>query len=148
MASIELFNIHYRPSAAAPSMRLLCQGVDVDGEKLLWVDGLDVANPIMVPVASVQSLEWAGSFRELMSTNLDLASKVIREVQGEYSPTIMARMFVYMSQDPGMNVEEALDMAIFQGGDLIRADGIAAKSFRKAALVMPAHAGQQVAAQG
>lgn len=133
MASIELFNIHYRASASTPAMRLLCQGVDVAGEKLLWVDGLDVENPLVIPLASVRSLEWAGSFRELMSTDLDLAARVIEEAQGEYSPTIMARMFVYMSQDPAMHPEEALDLAIMQSGDLIQADSMSSASFCRAA---------------
>ncbi len=133
MASIELFNIHYRASVGTPPMRLLCQGVDVAGEKLLWVDGLDVANPVVIPLASVRSLEWAGSFRELMATDLELAERVISEVQGEYSPTIMARMFVYMSHDPDMHVEDALDLAIKQGADLICADEKAHASFSRAA---------------
>ncbi|HWS26852.1 MAG TPA: hypothetical protein VN259_09830 [Xanthomonadales bacterium] len=131
--SIELFNIHYRASVGMPPMRLLCQGVDVAGEKLLWVDGLDVANPVVIPLASVRSLEWAGSFRELMVSDLDLAERVISEAQGEYSPTIMARMFVYMSQDPDLHVEEALDLAIKQSAELIVADENAGASFRRAA---------------
>ncbi len=130
---IELFNISYRPSASMPTMRLLCQGVDVDGEKLLWVDGLDVENPVVIPLASVRALEWTGSFRELMSSDLELAERVISEVQGEYSPTIMARMFVYMSQDPHMHVEDALDHAIRQGNELIYADNRAMESFQRAA---------------
>ena len=137
MASIELFHIQYRPSASTPPMRLLCQGVDVANEKLLWVDGLDVENPIVVPLSSVRALEWSGSFRELMTTNLDLAARVISEAQGEYSPTIMARMFVYMSQDPNLQPEDALDLAIMQSNDVIQADNRSRASFQRAAMSTP-----------
>ncbi len=129
-------------------MRLLCQGVDIDGEKLLWIDGLDVENPIMIPVSSVRALEWSGSFRELMVTDLDIAGRVISEAQGEYSPTIMARMFVYMSRDPDLHPEDALDLAIMQSNDLIDADKMSMTSFQRAVMYSPCGVSQPAMSGG
>lgn len=127
--SIEMFTIRYKPSAYSPAVRLLCQSVNLDGEKMLWVDGLDVADPMMLPISAAQDIEWAGSFREIMTARIDLAEQVIAEAQGEYSPTIMVRAVQFMAHDRTLTAEEALDLSAEQAADLIDSDNFSARAF-------------------
>jgi hypothetical protein len=129
MSGIELFNVEYRPGVGKPELRLLCQSVEIGGEKLLWIDGVNAEDPVMVPLACVKGIEWAGSFKEFMIARLGLAQQVLEESQGEHSPTIMARAMLYMSRDLSMTARAAIDQAVEQGVDLIDADNLSGLAF-------------------
>lgn len=126
---IELFNVEYRPAIGAPEIRLLCQGVKVGEETLLWVDGVNPEDPVMVPLGSVRRIEWAGSWAEFMRSHLDLAAQVLESSQGEHSTTIVARATLYMASDSRLSASEALDHAYDQALDLIDADNLSAYQF-------------------
>jgi hypothetical protein len=129
----ELFNVQYRPGLHQPPVMLLCQAVDLDGEKFLWVDGINFDDPVMVPIASVRHAEWMGSFAEFMKANIDSAGKVIEQCQGNYSPTIMARATLYMSKDRRMSAVQAIELADRQAYDLLDEDMLSMRYFSDAA---------------
>lgn len=127
--SVELFNVVYRPGLADPPLTLLCQAVDVGGEKFLWVDGINPEHPIMVSISAVKHIEWAGTFKEFMTARLDLAERVVNESLGSHSPTIMARAMLYMSRDTALTTADALSMAEDQALDIVDADNACSDAF-------------------
>lgn len=127
--SIEIFNVLYRPGLSEPPVHLLCQAVDVGGEKLLWLDGVDPDRAVMVSITALREVKWAGSFDEFAAARSDLAAQVLEHGEGEYSPTILARAMLYMSQDSQLPCDEALEMAQEQGLGILRADEDSLKQF-------------------
>lgn len=132
MSGIHLFSAHFRPSISRPAVDILCQAVDIADEKLLWVDGLMVNHPILVPVSAVGTVSYRGTFRDFMSSNLSCARAVIDASQGQHSPTILARAVSYMTRDPGISAEEAIDLVTEEALDLIDVDGIDRGAFAAA----------------
>jgi hypothetical protein len=119
---IELFGVTYRPALKEPPITLLCQAVNVGGEKFIWLDGIHPDDPVMVSITSVKNIEWAGTFKEFMSTRLDLAERVVGESLGAHSPTLMARAMLYMSRDMALTAADALSLAEDQALDIVDAD--------------------------
>lgn len=139
--SIELFNVLYRPGLIEPPLALLCQAVDVAGEKFLWLDGINPEDPVMVSISAVKNIEWAGTFKEFLSARMDLADRVVTESLGAHSPTIIARAVLYLSRDSALTAADALSMAEDQALDIVDADngcsdvfGLAVKQFEMAAV--------------
>jgi|GEM_PF-3772644 len=137
--SIELFNVVYRPGLDESPISLLCQAVDVGGEKFLWVDGVSPEDPVMISVTAVKNIELVGSFKEFLTSRMDLAQAVISASLGQHSPTILARATLYMTSDKSMSAEVALEVAESQGLDILDADdacsdrfGVEMKSFSPA----------------
>jgi hypothetical protein len=135
--SIEFFNVLYRPGLNEAPLHLLCQAVDVGGEKLLWLDGVDPDRAVMVSISAVRELKWAGSFDELCAARADLAGQVLEHGEGEYSPTILARAMLYMSRDTQLSCDEALEMAQEQGLGILRADEESLRQFGAARQRLP-----------
>lgn len=139
--SIELFSVLYRPGLIEPPLMLLCQAVDVAGEKFLWIDGINPEDPVVISISAVKHIEWAGTFKEFTANRMDLAERVTGESLGSHSPTIMARAILYMSRDVALTAEEALSLAEDQALDIVDADngcsdayGVATRSFEMATL--------------
>lgn len=137
--SVELFSVLYRPGLIEPPLTLLCQAVDVAGEKFLWLDGINPEDPVMISISAVKHIEWAGTFKEFMSARMDLAERVVSESLGAHSPTIMARAMLYMSRDTALTASDALSLAEDQALDIVDADngcsdafGVAARQFEMA----------------
>jgi len=130
---IELFNVRYRPHAGEPEIQLLCQSVGAEDDRLLWVDGINAEQPVLVPLANVKGIEPAGTFREFMAQRLKHAALLFEESQGEHSPTILARAAQIMSLDPRLSAPEALDQAVEQAVDIVDADNMSALAFSRVA---------------
>lgn len=129
MSAIELFSVSYRPHAGHPEVQLVCQSVDHDGDRLLWIDGINAEQPVVAPLASVRGIEFVGTFRDFMGRHIAQASRLLDESGGEHSPTILARATLYMARDPRMSASEALELAVEQGVDLVDADNQSALAF-------------------
>lgn len=120
---IQLFNVQYRPGMSAPPVSLLCQAVDVGNEKmLLWLDGINVEDPVMAPISAVRSISYVGTFKEFAAQRLAIARQVFDESQGEHAPSILARAMQYMGSDATLSAHNALELACDQALDIIDAD--------------------------
>jgi hypothetical protein len=126
---IELFNVAYRPGLVEPPVLLLCQAFNINGEKFLWLDGINAEDPVMVSISAVRDIRWAGNFKEFISTRPDLAQQVLQESQGTHSPTILARALLYMSNDPNLTAAQAIEICDEQAMDIIEADNGSADQF-------------------
>lgn len=127
--SIELFNVLYRPGIGEAPIALLCQALDIAGEKYLWVDGVNADDPVLVSVSACSGIEWAGSFEEFMAARSDLTGQILAESQGLHSPTLLARSLLYMSRDEKLSAVEALEMSEGQGLDVLDGDDACANTF-------------------
>ncbi|MEJ8837694.1 hypothetical protein [Ramlibacter sp. AN1133] len=126
-----LFSVTYRPGPAHPAVSLVCQAIDVDGEMLLWIDGINLEHPMLVPVSACKRLTLLGTFREFAQTRLQATRAVLQESQGEHSPTLLARAILYMEADPQLTAHEALELAYDQALDLIDADNTSAMTWSR-----------------
>jgi hypothetical protein len=127
---IHMFNVQYRPALDAPPVSLLCQAVDVEGEKMmLWLDGINAEDPVMAPISAMRAISYVGTFRDFAAERLDVARRVFDESQGEHAPSILARAMLYMSGDPKMSAHSALELACDQALDIIEADINSARVF-------------------
>jgi hypothetical protein len=124
MSDIYLFSAHFRPSISRPPVDILCQAVDVKGEKLLWADGLMVDHPILVPISAVGKVSYKGTFRDFMRQHMTHAMYVLEVSQGQHSPTMLARAVQCMSRDPSLSADEALDLVVEEALDLIDVDSM------------------------
>lgn len=122
MPELQLFSAHFRPSIARPAVDLICQAIDVNGEKLLWVDGYMIDHPILVPISSVGAVAYKGTFNSFMRENISAAQQVLVASNGQHSPTLLARAVSYMTLDPMLSAEEALDHVVEEALDLIDVD--------------------------
>lgn len=125
---IELFSVIYRPSLGGAPIALLCQAVDIEGEKFLWIDGINSEDPVLVSISAVRDVKWAGSFKEFIAARPDIAQLVIAESDGSHSPTALARAMLYMSRDPRLTVQEAMETVEEQAMDILEADDASAES--------------------
>lgn len=123
---IELFSVVYRPSLSDPPIALLCQAVDIEGEKFLWIDGINSEDPVMVSISAVRDVKWAGSFREFVLARPDIAQAVLAETDGSHSPTALARAMLYMSRDAKLTATEAMELVEEQALDILDSDDAAA----------------------
>ncbi|CAM9721668.1 unnamed protein product, partial [Phaeothamnion confervicola] len=104
-------------------LTLLCQALNIDDEKFLWVDGINPEDPVVVSISSVREMQWAGSFKEFVSARPDLADQILSlESAAAHSPTLLARSILYMSRDASLTAADALEMAEEQALDIIEAD--------------------------
>ena len=124
MNEIHLFAAHFRPSISRPTVDMLCQAIDVGGEKLLWVDGLMFDHPILVPISAVGKIAYQGTFRQYMTDYMPFSAAVIDASQGQHSPAILARAVQCMVRDPSLSPEEALDLVVEEALDLIDVDNV------------------------
>lgn len=127
--NIELFNVTYRPGLGEPPMVLLCQALDMAGEKFLWVDGINSEDPCLVSISAVRDIQWVGSFKEFVAARPDLAKDVLQESDGAHSPTIIVRSMLYMSRDSSLTAADALELAVDQALDIVDADGACASAY-------------------
>lgn len=123
---IELFSVIYLPSLGSAPIALLCQAVDIEGEKFLWIDGINSEDPVLVSISAVRNVKWAGSFKEFIAARPDIAQLVIAESDGSHSPTALARAMLYMSRDPKLTVQEAMETVEEQAMDILEADDASA----------------------
>lgn len=125
----QLISVTYRPGPAHPPVQLICQTYQVGEEVMLWVDGINLEDPLLVPLSSVRGHKLLGTFREFAGERLEVARDVLHESQGEHSPAILARAMQAMQLDSSLSAREALDEMENQALDLIDADTISAQAF-------------------
>lgn len=130
-SSIDLFSVQFQPGIGEAPLNLICQALDVDGEKLVWIDGLNPDCPLMAPIAALTKIEWLGSIGDFMRSRMEISAQVIDYTQGDFSPTIMARAIAAMEADSSLNVEDAVMLVEGQGLDLLDKDSIAASIFQQ-----------------
>lgn len=128
-----LFSVTYRPSPTQPPVSLVCQSFVVNGELLLWIDGVNLEQPVLAPLSAVKQIRHLGTFREFAQARLELTRAVLQESQGEHSPALIARAIRYMEADAGLSAHDAIELAYEQALDLIDADNTSALLFTQAA---------------
>ena len=132
-ANIELFRVLYQPSLDMTPVPLLCQSFTADEEKLLWIDGINEEEPVLIPLSCTPGAkEWVGSFFEFMDRHHPQCSLVVEAAQGQYAPIILVRAVEIMVQDDRIGAELALEMAYNQGCHLLADDQRNAEFFRQA----------------
>ncbi len=119
---IPLFQIPFKAGLTEPPVQLICQSVTVDREMLLWVDGVNAQDPVVIPLSSVAASRLLTDFESFLDANRDLAERVLLAGAGELSPTITARAIAAMTADPQLDAEGALELVNGQALDLIEAD--------------------------
>lgn len=119
---IPLFQIPFKPGLRQPPVNLICQSVMKDGELLLWIDGVNAQDPVVIPLSAVASSRLLMSFDDYLRAHSDIARRVLLAGAGEISPTIAARAIAAMVADPGLQPEAALEMVNGQALDLIDSD--------------------------
>jgi hypothetical protein len=128
----QLFSITYRPAAHREPLQLVCQAHSVGEEVLLWIDGINLEDPVLAPISAVRNIQALGTFREFAQQRLETARAVLQESQGEHSPGVLARAMLCMEADPRMSAHDALELVYDQALDVIDADNTSALAFRRA----------------
>lgn len=128
--SVDLFSVRIRVSVSRPPVNLICQALDLSGEKVLWVDGMTMETPILLPIASVNGcIEYRGDFRNFLSLHMGEAGMVLAAGAGEHSPTIIARAVQCMTHDRKLSAIEALNLVVEEALDILDADAGDAEVF-------------------
>jgi hypothetical protein len=127
-----LFSVTYRPGPTQAPLSLVCQSMLVSGEMLLWIDGINLEQPVLAPLSAVKQIRHLGTFRDFAQARLPLAHAVLQESQGEHSPALIARAIQYLEADAGLSAHDALELAYEQALDLVDADNNAGRMFTQA----------------
>ena len=125
----QLFSIAYRPAAHREPLQLVCQTYAIGEEILLWVDGINLEDPVLVPISGVHNIQPLGTFREFAEQQLSAARAVLQESQGKHSPGVLARAMLCMVADPSMSAHDALELVYDQALDIVDADNTSAFDF-------------------
>jgi hypothetical protein len=128
--SVDLFSVRMRVSLSRPPVELICQAMDLNGEKVLWVDGMTMDTPILLPIASVNGcIEYRGTFRDFLTLHMGEAGLILSSSAGQHSPTIIARAVRCMTYDKKLTAEDALHLVIEEALDILDADSGDAEVF-------------------
>ncbi len=121
--SFELFLVDYQASLQAVSTPLICQVVDVEDEKMLWVDGLSTENPLLVPLSStVGPKKWLGSFESFVQKHPNEFQALATVAPEGTAPLLLVRAVDMMAHGPSMIASDALEYAYEQAYDLQEQD--------------------------
>lgn len=118
---IEFFEITYRGVSGSPAVVLLCQGVTVNEELMLWVDGINLEDPVVVPLAGIPA-QWRGSYADWCDKYPDLSGAILAASPQVPSPVLMVRCMSVMAADPGISAHDALDMCTLQAQEISKED--------------------------
>ncbi len=118
---IEFFQITYRGVSGSPPVVLICQGVTVNDELMLWVDGVNLEDPVVVPLSGVPA-QSSGSYAEWCEKYPDALSAIVATSPAIPSPVLTVRCMSVMAADPGISAQEALDMCTLQGQEISKED--------------------------
>lgn len=115
---------------STPPVDLICQSIDLDGEKLLWVDGVTMDTPLLLPLAAVaECIQYRGTFREFLMSNMMIAGQVLGASNGQHSPTVVARAVQLMAREKSLSAQDALHLVMEEALDLLDADNGDAEIF-------------------
>lgn len=125
-ASVRLCRAKY-VLASLPEMicvDLLCQSVEIKGRAYAWVDGIDFAEPVLVPVDSLDGVELLGTLGKYLRDEMHLALGARFDqlldlcLQRDLSATVLVRACEFMHSD-GFDAEQAIEAAS-QWGSLMQ----------------------------
>lgn len=117
-----LYLTRFRPSITRPVLEVLCQAIEVDGLQMLWLDGLDINNPLLLPMSAARSCEPAGSFHQYILDHYFVARDVIDLGAGQHSVTLLARAIQRCDQTRSLSADQALEMVIQEAKDILYFD--------------------------
>lgn len=133
---ILLVEADYVPgSLQCAPVRLIGQVVRQFGEDTLWIDGVDIASPILVPLKHLASVQFVGTFESFCADHdREIAELADNCNLGQVSPTVVAR--AVMSLDDGGDTQsspqEALDSALLFGEFIREMDAMDRRLFHRA----------------
>lgn len=121
--SISFLQVVYTPLAhSAHPIVVEAQVVPLGGDDFLWIDGVDFADPILVPVDSFPAAVLIGTLDDLMESFADeIGLLAMSEDLTEVSPTLLMRAARYLREEqcsPG----DALQWAYTFGQLLVELD--------------------------
>lgn len=115
-----LYLARIRVNLCVPPRVYLVQEILIDGESMIWVDGVDIADPLLLPKKDVSDLESIGTFADFLSQNVDAYLGLVQAFpEDSYSPSVMARAILGMKQKPHFTYAEMMSL-VLQEGQAIR----------------------------
>lgn len=117
-----LYSVRFKPSVTRPVIEVLCQAIELGGQQLLWLDGLDLDNPLLLPMSAARSCESAGSFHQFILNHYFSARDVLDLAAGQHSVTLLARAIQRCDQTRSLTADEALNQVIQEARDILYFD--------------------------
>lgn len=114
MSQIHLCAGTYKPTCTdLPPVEVLCQTVVIDGASYVWIDGVDVTNPVLLPVQSLNDFRRLGTQSQYFADekHAELGDDFDRLIElcvaQRASATLMVRACEIMHAE-GLPADEAL----------------------------------------
>lgn len=114
IADIHLCSGIYMPTCAdLPPVEVLCQTVVINGASYVWIDGVDVTNPVLLPVQALHGFRKLGTQSQYFSDEKhatlgeDFDRLIELCVAQQASATLMVRACEIMHVE-GLTAEESL----------------------------------------
>jgi hypothetical protein len=127
-SSINLCSGVYQPAGGAiPSVEVLCQVLVVYGVSCAWIDGVDMAEPVMLPIEHLSSFKRMGTLVDYLaderhhSLSEGLVDVLALCETHDCSPTTMVRAIELMHAE-GLSPENALSSSLQWGTLLLELD--------------------------
>ena len=102
--------------------------MNIDGVDLGWIDGIDQADPILVPVRSMEGLRDLGTVEEYLSeeyhTSIGPELQTLLRIAGqeELTPTVLVRALAIMHNDGTIDAAHAVKQSFDWGFTMLRAE--------------------------
>lgn len=117
-----LVSVLYRAAPKAAPVSIIAQLVQVDGEAMIWVDGLNTTDPVVVDLSSCREIEVLGPFRDFLLAHQDAVGRLLPFCSGRESAAFLARCCILLAADTTMNGEEALRIVEGVALDILDSD--------------------------
>lgn len=113
----ELFMIRARVHLSVPARFILVQELMHCGERVFWIDGVDVADPLLMPVSFFRrDVVPIGSYEQFIAKHLEAYLRLAQvDPDDSYSPSLMARAVQGLQQKPSMTPADVLRAALADG---------------------------------
>jgi hypothetical protein len=118
---IDFFEITYRNGADSFSSVIMAQCLMVEQEGMLWVDGIDFENPVVVPFGGIP-LTHCGTFDDWVAKYPLEFAQVSESLAEERSPIFMSRCVALMVADSSLGAAQAVEMCLAQAQEIIKED--------------------------
>jgi hypothetical protein len=118
---IDFFEITYRSGDDSFSSVIMVQCLMVEQEGMLWVDGIDFENPVVVPLGGL-SLAHCGTFDDWLAKYPAEFAQVTEALEQERSPVFMSRCVALMAADSSIGAAQAIEMCLAQAHEIIKED--------------------------
>lgn len=133
-AGILLIEADYVPgSTQSAPVRLIGQVVRQFGEDTLWLDGVEITDPILVPIKSLAAVAFVGTFDDFCYEHAEQIQALASECDlRNMSPTVVARAVMSLDDGEGPTPQEALDSAVLFGEFIREMDAMDRRLFNRA----------------